>query len=125
MRKLSVLLASLVVLTVGVTSAAPAVASTTTNLTYPANGRGAWSRAGAGGTLSADGLLPGRYFRASTGALRGPGYAASRAIRDGAPVGIDDYAVHRAVLAIQTELRYRGIPSSDGVPLVLDGIWGP
>jgi peptidoglycan hydrolase-like protein with peptidoglycan-binding domain len=134
MKKLGLVLAGVVLLGAGVAPAAQAATSPATTsvtaaadptITYPARGRGAWSNRGMGGTVSSDGLLPGRYFRASAlGLTKGPGYTGYRAVQDGQPVSIDDYAVHRAVLAIQTELRERGITSSDGKPLLLDGVWG-
>lgn len=125
MRRLGFLLATVLLLGYGsMPSATAAVTTAGPLLTYPERGRGGWPSLGTGGTISSNGLLPGRYFKASAGTLKAPGYTAYRAIRDGQPVSINDYAVHRAVLAVQTELRRRGFTSSDGKPLTLDGLWG-
>ena len=87
-------------------------------LSYPADGRGAWPGNGAGGTLRADGTGPGRYYRTGAGqpSLGIPGRSADR---DGTECSINEYAVWRAAMGVQTELRDRGFS------LTVDGIWGP
>jgi hypothetical protein len=89
-------------------------------ITYPTDGRGAWPQSGKGGTLSADGLKPGRYYRSPADKLPVVGLTGYRANRDSIEVSIDDYAVWRAAIAVQTELRERGYLASTA-----DGLWGP
>lgn len=95
-------------------------------LTYSSTGRGAWPASGRGGTLSADGAKPGRFYRSplesSSGATVGlTGYRAS--LRS-TTCAVDDYATFRAVVAVQNELREQGLLGSDGRPVVADGLWG-
>lgn len=91
-------------------------------ITYPTAGRGAWPGKGTGGTLNYKGDKPGPYFRAAATAsgMLAPGLIGFRAVRDGKPVTIDEYAVHRACAAIQTQLRIGGY-----LKAIDDGIWGP
>lgn len=101
----------------------------TAEITYPADGRRAWPSSGRGGTLRTDGLVLGRYYRARAATaskdILAIGTAGFRADRDSAVCAIDEYAVWRAALAIQTELRDRSFAGADGKPLSLDGLWGP
>lgn len=85
-------------------------------LTYPDRGRGAWNYKGVGGTISADGTAPGRWFRApATGSnLPRIGLTGYRANRDSTECNINDYATYRAVIALQREFGE-----------TQDGIWGP
>ncbi len=134
MKRMSLILAGALVLSIGVTAAGSAAADTSTtttsspsNVYYPERGmgRGGWPNSGKGGTIALDGLKPGRFYRASaTPTVLAPGLVGYRAMRDGTPVSMNDYAVHRAVLAIQTQLRDRGFTDATGRALVLDGIWG-
>lgn len=84
-------------------------------IVYPEKGRAAWPFSGLGGTLSADGTEPGRWFRApAKGAtVAKVGLTGYRANRDNAECSINDYAVFRAVVAMQ---KFFGTPA--------DGIWG-
>ncbi len=119
-------------LAVSLFAAAPgAQASTTgsltesgTTITYPVQGRGSWSSKGVGGTLTYDGKLTGPYYRVSTAVLPRTGSAASAAVRSGTAVSIDDYAVHRAVMAVQAALREQGYTGRTGLPLPTTGVWG-
>lgn len=84
-------------------------------LTYPPVGRGAWPASGLGGTLNVAGTRPGSYYRAPTIAgVRMPGLTGALAVRLGISCDINDYAVHRAVMALQ--------PHFNAYP---DGILGP
>ena len=104
-------------------------------IVYPTTGRGAWSR--FGGTLSLDGTAPGPFYRAPAATSVMPGRRAFNADRDKTVVGINEYAVWRAVAAIQTVVysvpdgrfgsqtanAVRGWQKLSG--LVADGIFGP
>lgn len=96
----------------------------TVNLTYPTNGRGAWNAKGVGGTLNLAGTAPGPYFRAPAEGASVPriGLAVAQAVRSTktVSVSIDNYAVYRAVRAIQNELTRVGYDVGG-----VDGIWGP
>lgn len=94
----------------------------TAKLTYPPDGRGAWPTRGTGGTLSLDGMKPGRYYRAvgKGSGLYTIGLIGYRAERDNGQVSIDDYATFCAVRAVQQELAERGLMAS-----AVDGLWGP
>lgn len=87
----------------------------TVQLTYPAHGRGAWSK--TGGTLNLVGDGPGPFFRAPAGddPTKRIGYAMARIVAAPAvtAVSVDDYAVWCAARAIQYE-----------VGTAPDGIWG-
>lgn len=88
-------------------------------LTYPADGRGAWPSSGKGGTLRSDGTLPGRYYRAAAGTALPLGRVAYRADRDSTECSIDEYAVWRAAIGIQAELKDLGFLTTS-----VDGLWG-
>lgn len=96
-------------------------------LTYTSAGRGAWPTGGRGGTLSADGTGPGRFYRSVAPKAVAPtvGLAGYRASAASATCPVDEYAVHRAVAAVQAELRERVLLGADGRPLTVDGLWGP
>lgn len=94
-------------------------------LTYPAKGRSAWPKSGAGGTLNAAGDGPGPYYRLATSpAVQQVGLLGWQADKNGTEVSINEYAVWRAVIAIQTELREQGFLGANRKPLVQDGIFG-
>jgi Putative peptidoglycan binding domain/Transglycosylase SLT domain len=87
-------------------------------LVYPPAGRGAWPSSGLGGTLNAGGTKAGSYYRApAVSSMRMPGLAGAIAVRSGTACSINDYAVHRAVQALQPKF---GITGDDA-----DGILGP
>jgi hypothetical protein len=94
-------------------------------LIFPAKGRGAWPGDGAGGTLNGAGDQPGPYYRLTTN-VRMPqvGLAGWQADQNGTEVSMNDYAVWRAVIAIQTELREGGYLGANRKPLPLDGLFG-
>lgn len=73
-------------------------------ITYPDRGRGPFPANGAGGTLSADGTKPGRYYTVNKGDQKMIGLVAFRADRDGAAVSINDYATWRGTAGIQRAL---------------------
>ncbi len=88
-----------------------------TTITYPVNGRGAWPTTGAGGTLSANGTIAGRYYRnkaVGTTVLR-VGRAGYFADRDSTEVSVDHYATFAATRSTQ---RLWNMADADG-------IWGP
>lgn len=106
-------------------------------ITYPARGRGSYPSSGAGGTLSSDGMKPGRYYTLNHGDQKMIGLTGYRANQANARVSIDDYAVWRGTVGIQ---RMLGV-TSDGLfgkhtfaalkswqssrGLVADGVAGP
>lgn len=94
----------------------------TVSLTYPASGRGAWSK--VGGTLNLAGDGPGPFFRAPKvdDPTKRIGYDVARAVRSSTTtsVSVDDYAVYRAVRAIQNQLTRIGYDVGG-----VDGVWGP
>jgi hypothetical protein len=85
----------------------------TTTLVQPSTGRGAWNKKGVGGTLNLDGTGPGEFYRAPAGSSKMIGSATSKKVKAGDPVDANDYAVWRAVVAIQTEIE-----------VLADGIFG-
>ena len=86
---------------------------------YPADGRGAWPGSGIGGTLRSDGLGPGRFYRHPTSSsVKAPGFYGWQADRTGGYVTLDQYAVWRAVLAVQVELANQRLYSG-----LIDGLW--
>lgn len=85
-------------------------------VTTPARGRGAWPTGGSGGTLSADGKSPGKFYR-STGTLPPIGRVAWAADRTGSWVGVDEYATWRATAAVQAHLN------TLGAHLAVTGVW--
>jgi len=110
----------------------------TLTLAYPAVGRGAWPSSGLGGTLNVAGTRPGNYYRAPTiSAVTMPGLVGALAVRLGTSCDINDYAVHRAVMALQpyfhavpdgilgtaTSLAIRAYQKAHG--LAMDGAIGP
>ena len=64
--------------------------------TIPQKGRGAWPADGRGGTLSADGQKPGRYYTVRT--MPGPFVGSTGTL---GPEHTDDYAVMKAVESIR------------------------
>lgn len=88
----------------------------TFTVTYPASGRGAFPVSGLGGTLNVEGTGPGPYYRAPAAGstVKMPGLIAAQASRANVPCSINDYAVNRAVRALQ--VRFSADP---------DGILGP
>lgn len=99
----------------------------TAKISYPATGRGAWPGNGTGGTVKSDGTAPGRFYRSIAAGANLPsvGLAGYRADRlTGGPCTVDEFAVYRGVVAVQVELRERGLLGSDLRPLLADGIWG-
>jgi hypothetical protein len=88
------------------------VAVLVVNISYPQNGRGAWSA--LGGTLSLDGKSAGIYYRVAADPAKYIGKSTATAVAAGKTVSVNDYAVFRAVMAIQTEI-------GAGV----DGVFGP
>lgn len=88
----------------------------TAEIRMPATGRGAWPSIGRGGTLSSDGRRPGGFYRLAADGQQLVGLTGARAVRTDAPVNLDDYAVHRAVVAMQRGLGDQADP---------DGIYGP
>lgn len=89
-------------------------------ITYPEDGRGAWPSSGKGGTLRADGTGPGRFYRTVVGSGALIGRAGDRADAATGECSIDEYAVWRATLGVQVELRALG-----HLPGTPDGLWGP
>lgn len=91
----------------------------TINITYPSRGRGAWS----GNALNLKGTAEGPYFRAPASGVAADrlGYKAAVAARSTkvVDISINDYAIYKAVIAIQAELRRKGFQTD------VDGIWGP
>jgi len=86
----------------------------TLTLVY-AVGRGSFAtNAQLGGTLSANGLTAGPYYRAPAGNMAMPGIVAANAVRNGSTCSINEYAVYAAVKALQ--------PHFGATP---DGILGP
>jgi peptidoglycan hydrolase-like protein with peptidoglycan-binding domain len=111
----------------------------TFSLTYPTQGRGSFATGTTiGGTLSVDGTAPGSYYRAPANtSVRMPGLTGALALRNGTAVSINDYAVFRAVVAIQGFIHATpdGILGNDSARaiwsyqkihgLTQDGIVGP
>lgn len=98
-------------------------------LIYPPTGRGAWpaigASRGAGGTLNGAGDGPGAYYRLATSpAVQQVGLKGWQADQNGTEVSVNEYAVWRAVMAIQTELREGGFLGANRKPLTLDGLFG-
>lgn len=86
----------------------------------PDTGRGAWPGNGRGGTLSSTGHSRGGFYALSDGSLPLVGLAGARAARAGGQVGLDEYAVWRAVVALQSTLN----GATKGVDLDVDGVLG-
>lgn len=120
-----------------------ALSTSVVELTFPSagGGRGAFPSSGAGGTLNAAGLQPGRFYRspaegASKELLR-PGLTAYRAIKAKTQCSINDYAVYRGVIWLQrvfgeaqdgilgpkTDAKIKAWQTQNG--LTADGVYGP
>lgn len=110
----------------------------TLTIIYPTLGRGCFTTgAKLGGTLNANGMGAGSYYRAPSIAIPMPGLVGFKAVRDGTTCDVNDYAVHKAVKALQAFFS----TAPDGVfgsntakavmvyqkekGLVVDGIIGP
>lgn len=110
----------------------------TFTLFYPPAGRGAFPSGGLGGTLDVSGYRLGSYYRSPAGSsMAMPGLTGALAVKRGLTCSINDYAVHRAVRALQPFFGTTpdGIlgPNSDAAirayqgrhNLYVDGIVGP
>lgn len=74
-------------------------------ITYPAKGRGSFDTGAIlGGTLNASGVVAGPFYRApaSGSVMKMPGATARNATRAGTPCSINDYAVFKAVMSMQS-----------------------
>lgn len=91
----------------------------TIKITYPKQGRGAWST----GMLNLSGTGDGPFYRApatgSTVSMIGADVATKNASSKAFNVSINDYAVWRGAYEIQAELKRRGYN------ITPDGVWGP
>lgn len=108
-------------------------------ITYPLHGRGNFStNAQLGGTLDVPGTGPGPYYRVPVGTkVKMPGLTGALAVRNKTTVDINDYAVYKAVQALQpyfgaaadgilgpkTDQAIRNFQKARG--LYVDGIIGP
>lgn len=94
------------------------------NISYPENGRGAWSPTGVGGTLQLDRVKkvtkPGPYYMAPVNSTYMIGLQTSKDIAAGKTISIDNYAVYLGVKEIQKRLN-----QVLGATLAVDGIIGP